>query len=268
MTRTALILAAHGSGDGSRANRLVLELAEQLGDSDHFHEVMAAFNLGKPGFAEVLNDIRSDRVVFVPVMTSDGYFRDTVLPRELTKNHRSSEVEIHVTPSVGTHDGVVEILARRAEDAMNRFDLNPAHTAVIVVGHGTERHRRSRLATTIWRDVLRRKSIFDRVEAAFLDEAPRIEELPGMLTQRNLVAIPFLIGGGHHVLRDIPERLGLRPTTDAVLPLVGRVDDRFVVCTDGIGTDPGLIEIIRDLAKGRNAGGTTLPTSLAGRGQE
>ncbi|MCG8406334.1 MAG: hydroxymethylbilane synthase [Phycisphaerales bacterium] len=255
--RTALILAAHGSGDGSAANQLVRSLAQQLDSDELFHEVKAAFNLGAPKFADALNDIRSDRVVIVPVMTSDGYFRDVILPRELARSRRFADVELHLTAPVGTHAGVADILARRAEDALGMFELDRHDTAVIIVGHGTERHGRSRAATISWRDVLEDKSIFARVEAAFLDESPRVEDLTD-LAEKNLVVIPFLIGGGHHATRDIPVRMGLEPSADGALPLAGSVDGRFVVCTDALGGDSALVGVIRDLA-------TNLPQPVVGK---
>lgn len=249
MTRTALILAAHGAGDASAANQRVRDLARQLQNAGEFDEVQPAFNLGAPGFAQALDVTFADAVTVVPLMTSDGYFSQTVLPRELARSSRFPRVRIRVTPPVGTHSAMADLVADRATEAMIRFHFDPSDTALLVVGHGSAQHRTSRQATAKLRDALRERSFCARVEAGFLDEEPRVEVAARTLPQSNLVAVPFLIGGGDHATRDIPMRLGIVDSHPLVPPVFGRVGQRFIVCTAALGTDSSLVEIIRDLAR-------------------
>ena len=72
---------------------------------------------------------------------------------------------------------------------------------------------------------------------AFLDDDPPLEDLAAAAAFPNLIVIPFLIGGGSHATDDIPRRLGTREQAPRVIV------DR------AIGTYPGLVEIIIDLAR-------------------
>ncbi len=248
MTQTALILAAHGAGETSDANALVRGLADSLHARGRFAEVAAAFNLGAPRFAEALEEVRAERVVVVPVMTSEGYFSESVLPRELARSAGGAARQVRITPPVGTHRRIADILADLAGRMMQEFELDAADTTLIVVGHGTERHRRSREATERLCETLRARGLCAAVQPAFLDEAPRVEAAPTRAVTTNLIVIPFLIGGGYHATHDIPERLGLTPADDGSLPVAGRAADRFMVCTEALGRQAALVEIIEQMA--------------------
>jgi sirohydrochlorin cobaltochelatase len=240
MTRTALILAAHGAGDGSAVNRRVRDLARQVQTTGAFDDVRCAFNLGAPGFAQALDDTLADAVTVVPLMTSNGYFSQTMLPRELARSSRFPRVEIRITPPVGTHAAMADLVTDRVTEAMTRFSLDPRDTALLVVGHGTEQHRTSRQATNDLRDVLGARSVCARVEAAFLSEEPRLEHMAHTLAQ---------FGGGDHATTDIPTRLGIDGSRPLDPPVWGRVGSRFVVCTEAPGADSSLVKIICDLAR-------------------
>ena len=248
MRGTALILAAHGAGDASAANGTIRKLARRLRATRLFDEVTPAFRLGTPAFGEVLDRIDSTRVVVVPVMAGDGYFAGVVLPRDLNDNARIGEVDLHITAPVGTHPDLVEIVAARARSTLDAFKIDAADSALIVVGHGTMRHSRSRAACIRVRDVLRKRAVCAHVEAAFLDEEPFVEDMPDRLPHGNLIAVPFLIGGGLHATRDIPRRLGLASTMGDSPLVWGRVNGRRIICTDALGNDRGLVDVIKNLA--------------------
>jgi len=242
---TALILAAHGAGDGSDVNRIVRGYAKQVASLGRFDEVLTAFHLGGPNFAEVLGQTEADGIVVVPIMTSEGFFCQTVLPAELKKHPRASEVRIRQTRPVGTHPGIADMILERVRWLIDRFGLTGADTALLLVGHGTKHHRDSRNTTIELAEGLSKRNVLGSVEAAFLDDDPRIEDVTRRVDCSNQIVIPFFLGGGQHVVDDIPRRLGL---TSGLGPIAGHVHGRFIVCDRAIGTDPRLIEIIADLA--------------------
>lgn len=264
--QSAILLAAHGAGDGSPTNDLIRDLARRIRALHLFDSVTCAFHLGRPPFDTALDDIIADRVIVVPVMTADGYFCGDMLPRGLVANARIEEVDLTLTPPVGVHPAIVGIVLRRAENILSRFDLDPAETVLIVVGHGTRRIRQSIESTHTLRDAIRRHVQEQQqseirpgvpglspiriaaVEAAFLDAEPGVEFIPETIPRRNLIVIPFLIGGGRHATHDLPVRLGLEPFPPGASCVTGRRGDRFIACTDPIGADPALLDIILDLA--------------------
>jgi sirohydrochlorin cobaltochelatase len=88
MNTTALILAAHGSRHEPSVNDQVRTLAGVVAARGSFDEVAVAFHQGRPPFDSVLDELTAQEIVVVPLMTSEGYYSDVVLPRELAKNRR------------------------------------------------------------------------------------------------------------------------------------------------------------------------------------
>ena len=113
MSRTALILAAHGSRVDPTINAQIDEYVSQIDRLGIFDRVTKAFHRGEPAFASVLDQLDADYVTVVPVMTSDGYYCDVVLRRELAKNRRFARVRLRQTPPVGVHTGVIALVERR-----------------------------------------------------------------------------------------------------------------------------------------------------------
>ncbi len=277
MRRCALILAAHGSRALPSTNRLVSECSDRFRNMGLFDEVTAAFHRGEPAFAAVLDHLSADEVTVVPLMSSEGYFSQVVLPRELKKNVRYAEVCVHQTRPVGTHPGIVPLVARRVRNRLEEHNLQPGSTTLAIVGHGSGRHGRSRVATVMLADALRSLDLCRQVLPAFLDEDPGVATIHDRATQANIVVVPFLISRGPHATQDIPEAVGLTvavddpvecsrlrepvcasvgrhgqasiPTCAGVPHNAGRVGGRFIVCDAPVGTDPGIIEIIADLAQ-------------------
>ena len=155
----ALVLAAHGSRRDPAANRLVRQLAETVRGRRIFDEVAVAFHQGEPGFDAVLDELRSDEVTVVPVMTAAGHYCDVVLPEALERNRRYAEVRLRITPPVGAHPGIPALVARRVTELLGEHGLGRPGTSVLLVGHGTRRHPASRATTVAVADTLRRRRV-------------------------------------------------------------------------------------------------------------
>ncbi|MFQ5495054.1 MAG: CbiX/SirB N-terminal domain-containing protein [Phycisphaerae bacterium] len=250
--RRALILAAHGSYARPETNRRTRAQADRLADrwkrSRLFDEVVVAFHQGEPAFDSVLDTITATDVTIVPLMTSQGYFSNVVLPRALARNVRYEDVALRITAPVGTHAAIASLAARRLRAILKTYALNGEETRLAVIGHGSLRHRGSRRATISLVEKLRRQGVCRDVSPAFLDESPRVDDVVAGSEQPNVVALPLLIGDGDHAVRDVPRRLGLRPSGRRSPPLAGRVDHRFVVCDAALGTDAGIIDVVACLA--------------------
>ncbi len=250
MSGKALVLAGHGSHVDPTVNGLVRGYAVRISEMDLFDEVVSAFHQGEPAFATVLDSLVADHITVVPMMTSRGYFSEVVLPRELARNQRYPSICVCRTDPVGTCPGIVSMVARLVCDRLREHDLSFDKTALVIVGHGTRRHPGSRDATFRLADSLRSRGVCSEVISGFLDDHPQVDTLLDQVTQSDVVVVPFFIGGGPHAASDVPTALGLKVHDDHLPPISGRVNGRFVVCDAAIGTDPGIIEIVVQLALG------------------
>ena len=242
----ALVLAAHGSRRDPAANALVRRLAEAIRGRRLFDEVAVAFHQGEPGFGTVLDELTAEEVTVVPLLTSPGHYCAVVLPEALRLNRRFADIRLRQTPPVGTHAGVAPLVARRVTELLRERRVDRGDTALVVVGHGTPRHPESRTATEQLAETLRRRRVAGEVVALFLDDEPPLEQIAARTTRPNLLLVPFLIGGGGHVLEDIPRRLGLGPSG---AEFTGRLGHRQVVLDHAVGAYPGLEELVVDLAR-------------------
>ncbi len=257
--RSAVILAAHGSRQDPTANAIIRSHAERITRLRIFDEVAVAFHQGTPTFASVLDSVNADDIVVVPVMTSDGYYSNTILPRALQSNPRFTELQPVITRPVGTHPGIIALVRVRVAEMLRRHHLEPGRTSLVLVGHGTERHDRSRQVTIELENKLRRMAICAQTLYAFLDQKPLLDGVHSLVNEPNLLVLPILIGGGYHATRDIPHRLGMIPGKDLSpaedssgagiqLPQVGHVGNRRVICDVAIGVHPEIADIIVRLA--------------------
>lgn len=248
MTRTALILAAHGSDHEPAVNEQIREYARQVSGKTQFDEYGVTFHQGDPHFSKVLDTITATDVTIVPVMASDGYYYSTVLPRELVKNVRYSDIAVRITPPVGTHDAIKSLVRRRALELVEQFGLSAIESALVVVGHGTPKNAQSRVSTIDVVEAIARGQLFWEVIPAFLDEEPFVESILPRVASSVVVVIPFLIAAGAHASQDIPRRMGITLANHAGRPTSVIAEGRTIVIDQSIGMDRGIIDIIVDLA--------------------
>lgn len=246
MIGSGLVLAAHGSRSDKCVNAIIRHHAARLATMTDFDEVAVAFHHGFPTFATVLDTLDATDVTVVPMMMSEGYFSTRVLPRELRRNRRFPLIRVRQTKPIGTLPGLSTLVHRRVAEVIRLFDLAPVDTAIVVVGHGTERHKRSGCSTVALAANLLDAALCGQVLHAFLDQRPYLQDVYDYLAKPNLLVLPFLIGGGGHVTRDIPARLGVTIPLDAAPPFAGRVEKHLVVCDLAIGTYARIADVITE----------------------
>jgi uroporphyrin-III C-methyltransferase len=239
-TGKALVLAAHGSRSHPAANAMVRKLAQSIRTRRLFDEVAVAFHQGEPGFDSVLDELSSESVTVVPILTSAGHYADVVLPRALRQNRRFEELRVRQSPPIGAHPRVAALVARRVTELLRESATPRQSVSLVIAGHGTRRHPASRSAAIALAETLRRRKVAGEVVAAFIDDDPVLESVVrNMAASREsrgskIVVVPFFLGGAH-VVKDIQ---GLLETHDTRL-----VIDR------PLGDYPGLDEIVIDLAR-------------------
>ncbi len=248
MSKNALILAAHGSNADSNMNDMVCRYAEIIRKKNLFDEVIATFLSGEPTFATVLDHVRATTVTVVPMMTSEGYYNEVVLPRELIQNQRIDEVDIRCTPPVGTHPQMISLVRDRVDKLLQAYHLDPQETSLAIIGHGTTRHKRSRMSTIQLAEGLKKSQTCGDILTAFLDDQPVVDTVKDRAVYKKILVQPFFIGDGQHTKQDIPRRLGIDDLRNKMAPFMETVDDYRIIIDSAIGTDIRLVEVILELA--------------------
>ena len=225
-----LLLVAHGSTSEPRALRSARAQAERIRRSGAFDSVETAFLKGGPDAGDVLQVQSGDEVVVVPLLTSEGYFAETVVPREVTGAIPDGST-VNYAPPIGTNPLLAEVIRRRVRNAIG--DRRNS-VALALVGHGSERTPKSGASVRAHAARLRKEEQFESVRAVFTDEEPYVQTVVDRVDAAEILAVPVFMARGTHVREDIPRRLGLRNATEQSTT----IDGRTVRYTDPVGTDP------------------------------
>lgn len=125
-----LALVGHGSEHHTGSTIAVRDHAARIRDTDTFAAVTSFF-IEEPPYVEQLPSIcRSERVVVVPVMMSDGHHVREDVPEQLGIENGDpfGGRDIEYTAPVGTHPRVADIALDRATNALTEPAARNAHT--------------------------------------------------------------------------------------------------------------------------------------------
>lgn len=138
-----------------------------------------------------------------PLFMADGWFTRDHLPKRLAEAGGDGW---RVLDPFGIDDAVQALTVALAVEAAAERGLDPAATAVLLAAHGSFRSPApSRVAYEV-AERIAREAGFARVEAAFIDQTPRIAEAAAGFAPGSLV-LPFFAAKGGHVIDDLPEAL-------------------------------------------------------------
>src|SRR6266481_1474137 len=149
--QTALLIVAHGSTVNPDSSAPTLAHAAEIRRRKIFADVECAFWKEEPSLRDgkFLFDPESIREVYVvPNFISEGYFTQTVVPRELELNGRITRRPTGQTwkycGPVGNHPMMTELLLKRAGEVAPNVD--PGETSLLIVAHGTDLNENSAVA--------------------------------------------------------------------------------------------------------------------------
>src|SRR2546421_2382946 len=139
--KTALLIVAHGSTVNPDSSAPTLAHAAEIRRRNIFAKVECAFWKEEPSLRDALFlfDPESIRDVYVvPNFISEGYFTQTVVPRELELNgyitkRTNGQIWKYCEP-VGNHPLMTELLLKRARDVAP--DAPRDETTLLIVAHG------------------------------------------------------------------------------------------------------------------------------------
>jgi sirohydrochlorin cobaltochelatase len=269
-SKPALLIVAHGSTVNPDSSAPTLAHAAEIRRRKNFAEVECAFWKEEPSLRDALFlfDPQSIReVCVVPNFISEGYFTQTVVPRELELNglmtKRPSGQTWKYCQPVGNHPAVTELLLKRAREVAPGID--PAETSLLIVAHGTDLNENSAVAAKREAEKIRGLKQFAKVLNVYMEEPPLVSDWRKLTKTRNIVVVPFFISDGLHSYEDIPRLIGIavagdvdctRPGSEPPATARGgifrhnpyRVDGRSLFYAPSIGTDPGFADIIIEQA--------------------
>jgi sirohydrochlorin cobaltochelatase len=266
----ALLIVAHGSTVNPDSSAPTLAHAAEIRRRKIFGHVGCAFWKEEPSLRDALFlfDPESIREVYVvPNFISEGYFTQTVVPRELELSGRittrsNGQIWRYCEP-VGSHSLMTELLLKRARDVAP--DVDPAETSLLIVAHGTDLNENSAVAAKREAEKIRRLGKYAAVLNLYMDEPPLVSDWRQLTKTENVVVVPFFISDGLHSYEDIPRLLGIvlaavvdRGQPGSPPPVTGHgeifrqnpyaIDSRKLFYAPSIGTDAGFADIIIDQA--------------------
>lgn len=267
---SALLIVAHGSTVNPDSSAPTLAHAAEIRRRKIFADVGCAFWKEEPSLRDALFlfDPESIREIYVvPNFISEGYFTQTVVPRELELNGRitkrsNGQVWKYCEP-VGNHPMMTELLLKRASEVAPRAD--PAESSLLIVAHGTDLNENSAVAAKREAEKIRALGKYAAVLNVYMEEPPLVSDWRKLTKTRHVVVVPFFISDGLHSYEDIPVLLGIAvaagvdrgrpgsgPPATARREIFRRnpynIEGRSLFYAPSIGTEAGFADIILEQA--------------------
>ena len=265
----ALLIVAHGSTVNPDSSAPTLAHAAEIRRREVLADVECAFWKEEPSLRDALFlfDPESIREVYVvPNFISEGYFTQTVVPRELELNDRTTrratgQIWKYCDP-VGNHPMMTELLLKRAREIAPGADR--ADTSLLIVAHGTDLNENSAVAAKREAEKIHALGKYASVLNVYMEEPPLVSDWRELTKTSNVIVVPFFISDGLHSYEDIPKLLGIvdaapsprssheGATRRRVHEVFRRnpytIDNRSLFYAPSIGTDPGFADIILEQA--------------------
>lgn len=255
---SGLLIVGHGSTVNPDSSAPTHLHAAEIRNRNLFDAVQCAFWKEEPSLrdAAFLFDPQAIQEVFVvPNFISEGYFTETIIPRELELDGRITErkngqVWKYCEP-VGSHPMMTELLTQRAREIAPETD--PHRTTLLIAAHGTDLNEKSAVAAKREAEKIRAQSHYAGVLNVYMEEPPLISDWQKLTESPNVVVVPFFISDGLHSYEDIPAMLGITQAQSVSrLAEAGevfrrnpyRIGDRSLYYTPAIGSDPRMADII------------------------
>src|SRR5438477_2182428 len=225
--RSALLIVAHGSTVNPDSSAPTLVHAVEIRRRKTFAQVECAFWKEEPSLRDALflfDPESIGEVYVVPNFISEGYFTQTVVPRELELNGRTTkrsngQIWKYCEP-VGNHPLVTELLLQRAREIAP--GVPETETSLLIVAHGTDLNENSAATAKREAEKIRALGKYADVLNVYMEEAPLVAGWRKLTKSPNVVVVPFFISDGLHSYEDIPVLLGIASKRSARLRSAGR----------------------------------------------
>jgi sirohydrochlorin cobaltochelatase len=265
-TSAGLLIVAHGSTVNPNSSAPTLAHAAEIRRRQIFGNVQCAFWKEEPSLRDALFLFEPEairEVYVVPNFISEGYFTQTVVPRELELNgpvtKRSDGQTWNYCEPVGNHPLMTELLLNQARNVAP--GAHPDETSLLIVAHGTDLNENSAVAAKREADNIRAHGQYAAVLNVYMEEPPLVSDWRKLTETPNVVVVPFFISDGLHSYEDIPRLLGIvagessgpepgrsrslaKKAMDIFCANPYHLDGRQLFYAPSIGTEPGFADII------------------------
>lgn len=204
----AAIIVAHGERGGAFSNAVLKGHAENTAAELPHVAVAAGVLSGEPALEAALWDVArrtAGPILLYPFFMAPGYFVNVKIPKRLADAGLAERCRM-LTP-LGLEGPLPAIIRDRAKAAADDIGIAAAQARLLLVGHGSKVARASAATTEAVAACLRELGGFARVETAFLEEAPFLDDVvPADV--RPTIVVGFFNGDGLHAAEDVPEAIG------------------------------------------------------------
>jgi sirohydrochlorin cobaltochelatase len=217
LRESALVVVGHGSTVNPDSSIPTRTHAACIRKRNIFREVACCFWKEEPSMREVYHMLDSKEIFVVPNFISEGYFTNTVIPRELELEGISTRRGgrcIRYCPPVGSHLKMTDLLLRQASEIA--AGVPREQTSLIIVGHGTKLDSNSAAAVKKQVSRISATGFYPQVISAYMEEPPLVSEWDRLSRHPYVIVIPFFISDGLHSYQDIPVLLGISSETGTV----------------------------------------------------
>ncbi len=253
------MIVGHGSTVNPDSSAPTLAHAAEIRRRKIFADVGCAFWKEEPSLRDAIflfDPQMITEVYVVPNFISEGYFTETVVPRELELNGRTTkradgQIWKYCGP-VGSHPLMTELLLDRARESAPGVD--PGETSLLIVAHGTDLNENSAVAAKREAERIRALGRYAAVFSVYMEEPPRVGDWRKLTATPNVVVVPFFISDGLHSYEDIPALLGIAekrliksnrgPPTEIFRHNPYKIGQRSLFYAPAIGTDARVADII------------------------
>jgi len=257
---SALLIVGHGSTVNPDSSTPTLAHAVEIRRRHIFAEVACAFWKEEPSLRDALfsfEDPVITDVYVVPNFISEGYFTQTIIPRELELDGRITKRANGQTwkycEPVGNDPAMTELLLKRAQEIAPEAPARS--TTLIIAAHGTDLNENSAVAAKREAEKIRELGRYAAVLNLYMEEAPLITDWMKLTETKNVVVVPFFISDGLHSYEDIPVMLGIVPENSVLNSSAAargqvfrqnpyKIDNRLLYYASAIGTEPQLADIM------------------------
>jgi sirohydrochlorin cobaltochelatase len=275
---SALLIVGHGSTVNPDSSTPTLAHAAEIRGRSIFAEVQCAFWKEEPNLRDAIFLFNPDaikNVYVVPNFISEGYFTQTVIPRELELTGRITKRADGQTwcygEPVGNHSLMTELLVQRAREIAPGVAENDA--SLLIVAHGTDLNENSAVAAKREAAKIRALNRYANVLNVYMEEQPLVSDWQLLTSTPNVIVVPFFISDGLHSYQDIPVLLGISDKRSTGLRQSAspartsgaagirqehdqifrqgpyKIDNRALFYASSIGTDPRIADIIVEQAR-------------------
>jgi len=272
-SNSALLIVGHGSTVNPDSSAPTLAHAAEIRRRKVFADVECAFWKEEPSLRDAIFLFDPDtvrEVYVVPNFISEGYFTQTVIPRELKLDGRTTKRDCgqiwKYCEPVGNHPLMTELLVQRAREIAP--GVPETETSLLIVAHGTDLNENSAVAAKREAEKIRALGRYANVLNVYMEEFPLVSDWRMLTTTPNVVVVPFFISDGLHSYEDIPVMLGIanarhgesvrrrkRSTsssrgsrTEIFRREPYNIDNRSLFYASSIGTDARFADIILEQA--------------------